>query len=666
MRIIVLLMFIALGCSGEDPQIPEGMPMERLLTEVVEVQGWEEGEVLVFGQLLMPGQTVAPAFDRDGEVGEPFTVTEPTWFFWADLEPELIYFSHETSFIYMPESGGLVVEREEWFPVVDGRIYHPTEAIWGSFEYEMPSDTGITSNALRDRRGAPCGPAHAVLVQGFGWIDQSRPDRGGQFVDATIARLQEFLGERGYTIHRVTPLEAPDPEARVERLAEVLRMLREGQRSTQVDIFFVGHGNRFGRWVFGDHEEAPLSYSAEELIRDIGDANTDRLNVITEACRAGAFETTVRTTIDEYVQNSELNNSVVRFVASSLASQPSRAGLFIDRLRVALASQPSGHPFDYSEAQVPQIRIPLRGRGNEGQVYVQDPAPVREVAPTVPVLALDPDVDECQVVAHIDTQNYLRRTVIRGDGFGETPGEVRLFPWVDVAGAPVTSVNPVTVPIVSWSPNAIEVSLPMRSQGFPSNPRALEDWVADDIDWSDEGPEYLVGRYFTQVVNAAGQASRDYQFERNGTPHIHFYAPQLIAIAPQIYSEPWTPQYSPMMVEIEFNEMWIPLTPADIGLGSATVLVSDMRIARDPTLSFQRPPEWTVSGVLGLVGNRPHTTGSASLAFGDWTYGLPAAERNLATARDQTNPEINYWGFRQEMDRGWTRTDTWTYTLIYD
>lgn len=665
---------IACGGGGDGDTGGDGVkPLDSILTEIVEPMGWDEAgtRIYIVPEPLQAGQTIAPALNSDGTPSVAITIDKPTWFAWGDLSPDL-YFSHSTRFIFMDEDGSnLRSEEQQWFPLIDDKVFHPAVADWGANSVSARvvdakigvAEPGVSYASVADECGHK---ARAILFQGFAG--------NNDYLNVSATRVWNALAERPYEkVYDLRFAVEPDNIKRKQMLLnEILPELAGLSDLGQLDIFYMGHGAQ-GLWVLGgDPEGYSPTIQLDDIAEELEGISVEKLNIVVDSCHSGAWAASL-----DAKTSPTLDGADVKVLASCSPTEKSGYGAdgsrFTEGLMDLLVAQPKDEPFDYNSVVVPQMQYKARTAAG---IVDTTQSPENHVAPPEnPIIYLADHPDqrkECQVAAVVDLNNYERKVTLRGVGFGDTEGFIGLYRWdFDASsGLGLEQRFPLgaelILDVVYWSDNAITFTVPMRSQGFPSD--------ADKLDLKIEAERFSapsltyrqIGRYFVQVTTADGKKSADYR--ELSQANYASYAPQFVHVQPQVETQEWTPDYT-SMTSVEWNEMWLSMTPASQSLGQASVLVSDMRLVGNgedafPTMAWG----WTWPELAEFPrANSEHTTGFQAQSYYDtWTYELAAGERNLDTAYIQSAPEFNYWGFRQLFAAEWQGTATWKYTLVYD
>lgn len=654
---------VLISCGGGG----EADPLAVIVDKIAEPMGWDPAgtRIYVVDQPLQPGQTVAPALGPDGDAGEVTTIDRPTWFAWVDMSPDE-YFSHPTRFIYMDADGGNVrMEDHDWFPVVDGRTFFPEEPDWGDDAAAaarlVPREPARPAASYTSPHTDDCGQkAFAIVMTGFsgkrGWLNVT--------ANRALAALRARPYEQVYDLRASV---TPDNLERKRALFEdILPALAARDDVYQIDFFYLGHGAA-GVWLLGgDNEEWTPAIAVEDIAARLEGTTAAQINVSVDSCHAALWANDL-----DAKTSPSFDGANVRVLAASGANQEAIYGeagsSFTEEVLVQLEGQPEDRAFDYAAVAVPRIEYQVTtpsGLANKAQDPESFVAP-----PEDPLLFLGDEANECQVVGVLPNawpDGYERRVTVRGAGFGDARGTVHLHEWdlgsFDDFGA--WAVGLAHQPeIVLWSETAITFRVPMGSRGFPGDPEGLDAVVAgENYPAVLSAFDHQIGRYYVQVETADGRRSPDY---RDGwTLRREEYRPQLVHVWPQVLQADWTPDYS-NMTSVDWNEMWHPMAPASMFLGAPTVLVSDMRLVSEMD-EMGNTIDWAPYPYMVRDDSSAHTTGTQAQALGGWTYELAADLRDLATANDQRNPDITYWGFRQLFDDGWAETPTWRFTLAYD
>jgi hypothetical protein len=259
------------------------------------------------------------------------------------------------------------------------------------------------------------------------------------------------------------------------------------------------------------------------------------------------------------------------------------------------------------------------------QVHAEQDRCVPEV-----LLSMHPESTDC-LAAWIDDHDYYRQVNLLGRGFGAGTGIVELEQedgdWV-------------RVPVTYWSRTGITLNLPMRRDGFPANGTGPS--VTSVEDPASRAAES--GRYVLRVTNAEDYTSDPEPFE----------------VVYQVYDQKWTPVLGGDGSFPDWVELWHPFTPEALWTNGPTVQIS---VAYNDSVEYAPVPRLDD---LDADQDQPHLTTAALTAVGDWVYALPPAIRNLATAYDQEQPTVQYFGFRAGFPDDAVYPATWGYTLIYD
>lgn len=702
---------VALGASlallsacGGDSNTSD--PMERIQSEIIGPMGWDEKVMRLYGmdQPLQPGQTVGPAVAMDGSEGQVQTIDKPTWFFWADTSLNPL-FAHLTHFITMDEDGSnLQMVDQDWFPVIDGKVFHPDKPLWGA------PRAGQVTQAITDELTpycadtGPCGLTnHAVVLVGL-----DSPE-----LEKSVNRLLTTLEKRKYKVSPFRlkkPATGEDPDAGFTLIQAFLDQLEELSKQSkekplgQLDIFYLGHGTWYntmddktnrGLWVIGQNKNSAAQLKMKEILERLNEIEAQKINFVVESCHSGYFKIGLK----EQMSQAKLEAIPIRVLSSCNEEQESSCTttdgcFFMEKLLDQLDQKDDGQAFNLDPVTIKDFDTVIK----KGKMLHQNPGSYLE-PPTTPVLYLEDPGADCQVVGTLKLDETYRREVqLRGAGFGpeQGKGKVTLYRW-DWAGELVGEYfklfrfppgDGVELSVTYWSDDAITVEVPMRSLGFPSDPTAIDEMLFDGKMWANPlHGSYHMGRYFVQITTNEGKKTKDFKtltYEealRPGTLE-EWFKPQLIHINPGIRSAVWLPDYT-NREEYEWHEFWHPITPASPAVGQPTVLISDLRLI-DPGEDkivfpyLYQTNDMTLFDEITLrrydLGNVDHTTGSKALNYGGWSY-YPAAGVNPPSASACVPEEdgctlpddkFTYWSLGMDFEPGWNGTATWSSILIYD
>ncbi len=503
-----------------------------------------------------------------------------------------------------------------------------------------------------------CGKkARAIVFQGF--------PGNGNYLNTSSNRVFNALSKRPYD--KVYDLrfatETDNIKRKMKLLNEVLPELAELEELDQLDIFYSGHGAP-GIWVLGgDNEGYSPTIDLTDLAEELEGISATKINIIVDACHSGAWAADLDTKTSPVPDGAQ-----VKVLASCKADQKSgynvNGSKYTEALMDLIEGQAEDAPFDYDSVVIP--RIEYKARTASGIVDAVQDAENHVAPPENPILYLADEEFECQVSAVLDSNNYERKITIRGAGFGATEGSISIYRWEfsnpDLTTARYPIGGELVLDVDYWSDNAITFFVPMRSRGIAGDPKGIATAIGVDEFSPVNGLHAQIGRYFVQVTKADGKQSPDYR-----ELPLDQYGPQLVHVWPQVETVNWTPDFTDKD-SVEWNEMWLSMTPESQSLGTASVWISDMRLVGQGEDEFPTFPTGWQPIFLGQypVPNYAHNTGAVAAGYGSWSYELVAAERNLATSNFDAYPEFNYWGFRQLFEDMWNGTATWKFTLIFD
>jgi hypothetical protein len=623
------LWLVLAACQQTEREEPAHDALDTLVQQVLLPSGFTEDSVLVHEvAYLAPGAVVEAAFS-----GEPSEMSEPTTLFLVDASPGASW-AHEVTWIYVDDDGDLHDELHDMFPVVDGEAFLPEHhpAAWGlpwqptapdavDEDEELELWEEGSGGGARRYVGDVCQPARprlAVTISG-GDINATQNDE---------MNWRLLLQQRGFAVDsiRVTP------EARQVTPQQVLSALAEAQAAGPLEelvVVYSGHGlQQGGTWAFGTRTVQGTLGQAQ-LVAALAGIETRKLTVILGSCYSGQLAQGLPAAL----KAAGMKETAIAVHAATQPDQKAwiekdrpRGSAYMRRLFSTVAGTDPGEPIPWKELAVSEFNADtLVGLRRQEPTHGLKPRCIPEI-----LHMLHPERQEC-LATWIHAQDYDRNVTLFGLGFGETIGRVEMEQedgdWV-------------TVPVSYWSDEAIMLNLPMRRDGFPASGQgpSVSTVEPPGSNWGGGG------RYVVRVTPAEGESSD----------------PEPVELVYQVYEQQWTPVVDGWDFP-DWVEMWHPLTPEALWTNGPTVQLSKAWNA-----SIEGSPVPPLLTVLDFDQDQAHVTSHQLLSVGTWSYDLPPALRDLATAYDQSLPGYQYWGFRLAFPDDDVIPNTWGFTLIYD
>jgi hypothetical protein len=624
-----VLWLVLTACQQTDPAEPRSDALDTLIEQVLLPSGFTEDDVLVHevGHLT-PGTVVEAAFS-----GEPSEISEPTTLFLLDELPGAAW-AHEVTWIYVDDDGDLHDELHDMFPAVDGEGFLPENhpAAWG-MDWQPVDPESIDEDeelTLWDegsgggtQRGVPdpCQPPlarKAVTISG-GLIGATQDDE---------FNWRTLLGRRGYQVTSLRPTRS-DPRVTAQEVVDALAAAGGGERLEELVVVYSGHGLQQGGTLAFGGRTLHGTLSASQLVNALANVEARKLTIVLASCYSGQLAESLPAAL----KAAGLKETAIVVQASTQPGDKAwiekegGGSAFMRRLFDQVAQTDPGEPIPWKDLVVPKFNADtLDG------VHPQEPVP-RSQPRCVPEILhmLHPERQEC-LASWIHPQDYDRNVTLFGLGFGGSVGRVEMEQedgdWV-------------TVPVSYWSDEAIMLNLPMRRDGFPANGvgPSVADVEPPGSNWTSDG------RYVVRVTPADGESSD----------------PEPVEVVYQVYEQLWTPTVFYGWDFPDWVELWHPLTPEALWTNGPTMQLSEAWNA-----STQSSPIPLHLSVLDFDVDQAHVTSPQLLGVGSWSYDLPPALRNLATAYDQSLPSYQYWGFRAAFPDDDVTPDTWGFTLVYD
>jgi hypothetical protein len=605
------------GCSEDDRLSPE---LQHVVDEVIEPAGLDLDSIAVYRYetALATGDVIEPAAVGDPKDLVPIEVETSSTLYMVDEAPDAL-FGHPVKYVVVDDATGdtMIVEEEFW-PLVNGEPFAPFERqpVLGhknEVERRAGLDRGTEEPTFREGSSDPCAKKNYAIT-----IDGS-----GRAVNTDIAEdvMRQEFELRGYDVIRV-PYQGDPVKTRDAMFAAFNQLAALGEdKIGELVIYYAGHGVKPGL-VFGNGTTQFVAW--DEFAMKMGPIDAEDRTLIIEACHSGWVAKHAELLLqdlpgldDERIRVlAAADEDGIAGVGSVLAS-----GFFSDGLLHKMEDTPRSEPLDFDDPSlylVDPIQYVYKGKPG-----VQTPQSAL-VEPDLARLDRYEHQGECRVSGHIDEQAYYREVRMTGEWFGDTEGHIELQ---DENG------RWVTLQTTYWGNDKLIALVPMRKDGFPYNGKSKD--APDDA---------APGHYLARIVKGDGKKS----------PTSEVY---LIKLELQVNTISWTPNYDEYD-HPAWNEMWHPFTKGSFTQGP-TIQHSYVRIPSDfdpplTGLDSDVDVDHEVSEYIGWD------------TFGTWSYELPPGERDLATAYDQRNPDINYYGFRTKFSDDYLDTQTWIWTLAYD
>jgi len=127
----------------------ERSPDEILIEEVIQPENVTHDIVaLKLLEPLRPGDVIKPAMHASPY--KEYQISNVTWFYWIDDCPYAM-FAHDTRYVFIDEAGDYVVEREEWWPLLnDEELWASPEEYWNKDNWVYSTFTGDLPAAYVD------------------------------------------------------------------------------------------------------------------------------------------------------------------------------------------------------------------------------------------------------------------------------------------------------------------------------------------------------------------------------------------------------------------------------------------------------------------------------------------------------------------------------------
>ncbi len=624
---MTLLWTLLIACGGSsDPQAE----VEDVVAQLGLVEGLHD--LYVVGEV--GEDTVVQAFGSEAELELPAGTL-----YFADLFPEAKW-SHEAELVVVTEDGDLWRAETDMFPVVDEEIFYPNrvDPVFGLSQADvLEDDTG-------DSDTAPPGPpppadtdeCNPEATADFALTLNTWPAEGTQKDERT---MRNALWSKGFTVTSVRPSDTTITstlhDLKVVETAMARFAAMEPGDIDEFVFYYTGHGARGdGELLFGNRAEKEDgdrgTVPASKLAGWLADIPAQEVTVILDSCYSGQFARRLEEALGE--QNAR--DKLIRVLTASDYTQTTVSD---DGSRFTLQITPDIEAAVSGAVDWDTVRASkttwtrteseeVDGEDIEVEVTTEIEPQRFEFARKVPLLTRYEYGGDC-IVADIDHQSYHREVSLRGDHFGELKGRVEMQgkdgKWVPLE-------------IVTWWTDLIQVELPMRADGFPSDDQSAD--ILEDVD----------GRYLLRVVRL------------DDLEYVYTSQEQEVQLLRQKYQLTWTPTYYDGEIQ-EWTELWHPLSAGSSESVGATILQSRLSFDYEAT-PFDELDDLDFRGVTEEA--RHETVGELVWADG-WSFELEPGERDLATAYEQSDPDALYWGFRagltdEYIDGGWT------FTLIYD
>ena len=293
------LLLTACSSSGRSAPLTFEQAAQLVLDEVVHPEELSQ-PTIVFGlsKPLQPADELHP-YEKAGF--EPFAehigIEDETWFFWIDDAPGAM-FVHPNRFVLVKrDSGGLTVQEQQWWPVLNGEGLWTTEdTYWNvsdwAFSYQVspPAHTPQAFNSLP--RGISSvralqtqSPGSAIVINGWEkgeTLQQDMADSSDQ--------MHDILTEAGFDTTYLGPKEDSNPDRNGEatpnaRYDWLYRKASELRPSQTLFIYITGHGgvDKNGVGVIGSVFENLLTDTLKAFDPGV------HIIVVLDSCHSGSF-----------------------------------------------------------------------------------------------------------------------------------------------------------------------------------------------------------------------------------------------------------------------------------------------------------------------------------------------------------------------------------------
>ena len=480
--ILLSAVLAASACGSSDDLDPE---VRRVIDEVLVPADADDGDVAIyFVDAVVPGDDIIAADLADDDGALSIEVQSPGTLYFVDHQPSARY-GHLTQFVIVDDDGELSVTDHEFWPVVTGEPFVPSEhdPAYGRAAPLAPRAATVPSvplaaaiDALAD--DSECEPKLkvAVTIDGTGPANRSGHDE---------LLMREFLGKQGYEVFAL-PYTATGRDSGSKHAINTLQTLTTlaGLPKDTIDelvIYYSGGASSKHGWAFGHGAVTTVNYDG--IVAMIGAIDAKRVAVIADASYGGLLK-------EAFERAKGLENRHVRVMTSTTATQTAAftgeqlaAGEFTDRWLASATEYADGDGVslygDFS-ISVPEFRA--------GPVQTPQDIYLRAKRPRMFRYEHE---GQC-VVAHIGSQDYTRFAFTEGDhpaGEGDVLlGEGRGWVYLqDIHG------NWVEANFLWWDDRSTQWLVPMRKEGFPLQ-RSLPRSPCRHRPWLLQDPRRIAGR----------------------------------------------------------------------------------------------------------------------------------------------------------------------------
>jgi hypothetical protein len=307
------LLLLSAACSNSaSKELSHDDASQLVIDEVIQPDSLEQ-DLIAFGypEPMQPGDVLEPYnfFGEDPAPGQT-TFEAETWFFWIDDLPGGL-FAHETRFVFVDrQSGDITVQKQEWWPVLNGQglwldnasYLDPENWLYStlSMTAEETDRTGIKTRMVRFMRMTPPpqvleNPGQALIINASG-VDE----RGaGDFI-LSGKQMAEKLQNAGFKTTYMGPESDPQPERVGQPFSDSTRTTQQPwyqwleERAGQMQpgetlaVYITGHGAyQEGDSYIGGKQGIVVDRVLAQVLKKFN-PGVDII-VITDSCKGGGF-----------------------------------------------------------------------------------------------------------------------------------------------------------------------------------------------------------------------------------------------------------------------------------------------------------------------------------------------------------------------------------------